>query len=438
MKKKIALLLALLALATGLLLTACDEPTPPAPPHTHTLTLVESAAPQCNTPGNIEHYACTGCDKTFADEEGETELADVSTGTVDCVYVDCICKWCGGNNHTLTHTEGVAPQCNKAGTLEHWTCSVCERIYTDAAATQQTESTVAERVPCEYIDGLCKWCGWNTDGYVRCDKDGTPNASGDYILFGEYPQTIKAPDVTVSNERDDRGYYLGSDGAYYAKVKAGPKEEHYRFSDNTKIVKDTIYYFKVEPIRWRILKTEDGKAFLFCDSIINCKTYTTYADSLQLKRTNDYETSSIRKWLNETFYENAFGDLQRSLIETTTLDNSAKTTGCSWYKYPYKNTTDKVFLLSYQAATYMDYGFDYATRRMQASDYSRARGVYMNTTKDYYGCGAWWLRSPFKQYNQDEDNYSVSTVNYDGDTQYYGPAGRTQIGVVPALYIRLK
>ena len=438
--KKIALFLfALLTLTAGLLLSACDEPIPPAPPHVHTIVHVDSAEPQCKTPGHVEHYACTGCDKTFADEEGVTELADVSTGTVDCVFVDCICKWCGGNNHTLTHTAGVAPQCNKAGILEHWTCSVCEKIYTDEAATQQTETTVAEKVACEYVDGLCKWCGWNADGYVRCDKDGTPNANGDYILFGEYPQTIKAPDVTVTDERDDRGYYLGSDGAYYAKVKAGPKEEDYRFSDNTKIIKNTIYYFKVEPIRFRILKIEDGKAFLFCDSVINCKTYTSFADSLQLDRSNDFENSSIRKWLNETFYENAFSDLQSSLIETTAVDNSAKTTGCSWSKYPYKSTTDKVFLLSYKDVINKEYGFSGSeqnfdpARQIVATDYSRARGVYMDTVKDYYGCSGWWLRSPY-----DKTTATVHTVNYDGFCSYYAGAGVTQIGVVPALYLTLK
>lgn len=45
---------------------------------------------------------------------------------------------------------------------------------------------------------------------------------GDYIYFGEYPQTIKEDNVVISTEQDSRGYFLGSDGAYYAKVVASP------------------------------------------------------------------------------------------------------------------------------------------------------------------------------------------------------------------------
>jgi uncharacterized repeat protein (TIGR02543 family) len=71
---------------------------------------------------------------------------------------------------------------------------------------------------------------------------------GDYIYLGEYPQTLKSDDVTITKTIDERGYYLGSDGFYYAKY--------------------STYYFKVEPIRWRILTEQDGKAFLFCDIII--------------------------------------------------------------------------------------------------------------------------------------------------------------------------
>ena len=39
---------------------------------------------------------------------------------------------------------------------------------------------------------------------------------GDYIYFGEYPQTIKASDVVITSTQDERGYYLGSDGAAFA------------------------------------------------------------------------------------------------------------------------------------------------------------------------------------------------------------------------------
>ena len=38
---------------------------------------------------------------------------------------------------------------------------------------------------------------------------------GEYIYFGEYPQSLKADEIVISNTVDDRGYYLGNDGFYY-------------------------------------------------------------------------------------------------------------------------------------------------------------------------------------------------------------------------------
>ena len=59
--------------------------------------------------------------------------------------------------------------------------------------------------------------------YTRCDKDGNSQDDGEYLLFGEYPQTLKKDEVIVTETVDDRGYYLGDDGAYYAKVVADRK-----------------------------------------------------------------------------------------------------------------------------------------------------------------------------------------------------------------------
>ena len=41
---------------------------------------------------------------------------------------------------------------------------------------------------------------------------------------------------------------------------------------------------------------------------------------------NTYRDSTIRAWLNDTFYDMAFTDLQRELILLTTVQNGARTT----------------------------------------------------------------------------------------------------------------
>lgn len=255
---------------------------------------------------------------------------------------------------------------------------------------------------------------------------------GNYVYFGEYPQTVKADDVTVLETQDARGYYLGSDGSYYAKVVATPCESGYTFSTGATVTNGATYYFKVEPIRWRILSENGETALLLCDSIIANQRYDAGGN-------NNYKESNVRAWLNETFYQTAFSDLQQEIILTTLVDNSADSTGYSSNRYACEDTEDKVFLLSYREVTNSAYGFasssfTYDTaRRMQTSDHTRATGAYMDTSSDYYGCGYWWLRSP-------DDGYSISAryVAYAGDEgSYYTIVDYSYYGVVAALQIRL-
>ncbi|MDE7087234.1 MAG: hypothetical protein K2O67_03475, partial [Clostridia bacterium] len=47
--------------------------------HVHSMTKMEAKAPGCTTVGNTQFWYCTGCEKYFADEEGETEIELEST-----------------------------------------------------------------------------------------------------------------------------------------------------------------------------------------------------------------------------------------------------------------------------------------------------------------------------------------------------------------------
>ncbi len=304
--------------------------------------------------------------------------------------------------------------------------------------------------------------------------------SGDYIYFGSYPQTVKASTVTIKSTTDSRGYYLGSDSAYYAKVSATPYGSNYKFSNNAQITTGTTYYFKVEQIKWRILYSTGSTALLVCDSILDAYPYEIY--------TNNYENSSIRNYfLNDSaFYGKAFTSAEQGIIRNTTVDNTKYTTerdrrysvdmsekvtidnteydrfkleNCGHQLYEYKkdpkdktwkwelyaestndyacaNTTDKVFLLSYADVFNESYGFwpyftNDSARRRTASDYSRASGLLIDTSDSYYGCGHWWLRSPY--YDCD---YMAAVVNFDGFVDNYY-VGLHHFGVVPALWINL-
>lgn len=249
-------------------------------------------------------------------------------------------------------------------------------------------------------------------------------------MFGEYPQTIKANNITVGTSTDTRGYCLGSDGYYYAKVTATPCSSGYTFSTSATVSSGTVYYFKVEPIKWRILSESGGTALILCESIIANMWYDGSS--------NNYMNSEIRAWLNGEFYNKAFTALQQELIQITNVDNSVYSTGYSSNSYACDNTNDKIFLPSYREMVNTAYGFssDYSAydtaRRRLTSDYSRATGVWMSTNTTYYGNGYWWLRSPSSL-----DSDIARGVDYYGSIYYNYYVSDTSYGVVPALRLRL-
>ena len=277
---------------------------------------------------------------------------------------------------------------------------------------------------------------------IFCDADSIYIRDNGYIYLGEYPQTIKADGITITNTTDSRGYYLGSDGYYYAKVIATPYKTGYTFSNETSVIDGEEYYFKVEPIRWRILSEENGEALILCDSIIE-KTkfqssrystgglyYTKANGAPEGTYANNYEYSEVRAWLNSTFLENTFSEAEQAKILTTLVDNSVASTGYTSNSYACNDTNDKIFLLSAAEVTSSDYGFstDYydTARYMVLSDYARALGLAMSTSSSTYGNGYWWLRSPGSDISDYARNVFVGGFIDYLNVDYV-------LGVVPAL-----
>ena len=277
---------------------------------------------------------------------------------------------------------------------------------------------------------------------------GEANENSKYIYFGEYPQSIKDDNVTIDlNTQDSRGYYLGSDGFYYAAVVSSGSG--YKFSNDTVASSGTIHYFKVEPIKWRILSLDDESAIILCDSIIehmeyqsdegnpNNWPYITANGAPDGTHINNYKYSDVRRWLNSDFYNKAFTSFEKESILTTNVDNSAATTDNSSNKYACENTEDKVFLLSYQDVTNGAYGFttdDYPdkARDMKTSDYSRALGAsgFMSTDLTNYGIGSphYYMREYVCQIRYSLDD---STDDFSAEEGYYSS------GIVPAMRVSI-
>lgn len=153
--------------------------------------------------------------------------------------------------------------------------------------------------------------------------------------------------------------------------------------------------------------------------------------------TNNYESSLVRKWLNESFYSTAFNESQKLKIQTTQVDNSATSTCMSPNPFASDNTSDKVYLLSYKDVINSHYGFSASIenedlmKAAKTTELVRALGMAYNTSNQYYGNAAWMLRSPF-HLNKD----GISMISNKNKIIQYSDV-QNEYGIRPAITIAL-
>ncbi len=369
------------------------------------------------------------------------------------------------NGTTLT-TENLPNLTEKGWNFLGW--------YTNSSFDEVTKASEGQSIT-ESITLYAKWEEYAGPEVLPAGTDGTAGTSAKYVHFGEWPQTIKANNVTVNESVSEvHGaftYYSGSDGYWYVKCRENAYESWYTYSNGTTVAQNnanSTKYFKVEPIKWRVL-TENyngtGKALLLAESVLtgNVPYYISSSNrtigSLNVYA-NNYKYSTIRAYLNGTYESNdmqtntytnkgflqtAFTTEAQSLIATTIVDNSAASTTDSGNNlnqatsYACANTSDKIFLLSEKEVTTSSYGFaSYNsiatpnTRIRVTTDFAKANYAYY-WASDGYG-GWWWLRSPAF-----DSNYYALAVDIGGSVNCYRNDVYYTFGnVVPALTISLQ
>ena len=262
---------------------------------------------------------------------------------------------------------------------------------------------------------------------------------GSSFTLGKYPQTVVEDSATLTalataTDSDSDGYLeYGSDE--YKKVTGAPDSSGYKSaSGNVTFATGTVYYFKVEPITWKVLSGQGtATGLVMSEKILTNSVYYTSTSNRTVSGStvyaNNYQYSTLRAMLNgldgsaysvgnfagKGFLDIAFTEAEKAYITTTTVDNSAATTGSSSNSYACANTSDRIFALSYKDLINTSYGFNSSysnndtARRGVLTDYARATGAGMSTDSSYYGNGSWWSRSP----NADNSNYA-RYVNGDG------------------------
>lgn len=157
----------------------------------------------------------------------------------------------------------------------------------------------------------------------------------------------------------------------------------------------------IEPIEWTVMSITGNKAMLLSKNAIDCIPY----NNSNYTKTN-WKDCSLRKWLNDDFYNMAFDKDEKKRIVKSTLKNEDNP------KYGTEGgdeTADYIFVLSLSDAINGDYGFKDNYNRTSGvydkdegrvcnfTDYAKARAYESHSSlvkENNKVIGAWWLRTP--------------------------------------------
>ena len=281
-----------------------------------------------------------------------------------------------------------------------------------------------------------------------------------YLTLGRYPQHILEDPRTVSELKTGiangtlvadplTGLYTYKN-TLFAKATANPYHNeantyHSSFSNGEDVEKGKDYFFIVEPITWRLLSgdinKEGAELLLLSEDVLTASAFKGDLTPRIFKGipvyANNWEYSDIRAFLNETFYNEAFMEGEKTFLLTSTVDFSKKT--AHFERFANGTTTDdKVFLLSYADTANTSYGWNHwtitedARKVAKATDYAKAMGVYASLNSgDEHDAAHWWLRSSGDFEGRASVTSAIGTVGtYSVEC--------AAIGVRPTIKIKLK
>lgn len=324
----------------------------------------------------------------------------------------------GGGYYNVNRTDmGVVPAFKfnpktptlaKGSKIEFGSYPQSEVTDADEVAKLEADSENYLWVSYKYYSGT----GNSTDGEME---------PGDFMLYKDFYSDGEMFRAVTFSE-----YRPGTGGGLKGDVFSNQKDNDYH--------PNNVYYFKYEPLTWRVLDPDEG--YIMCDNIIDSQSYQNFVirkdDKLYNSKdctnyVSDWETCSLRQWLNKTFYNTAFSREEKMLIGTTFLENNSP--DGTWFG---TDTGDKIFILSFDDVINSAYGFDPSksefdeARKLKGTDYSKCQGVYISQ-----GYPHWWLRTP----GNAEAVYLVSSYGWAAlGLGVYG----TGVGVVPALKLNPK
>ena len=257
----------------------------------------------------------------------------------------------------------------------------------------------------------------------------TYTRQGDTVWFGYYPQT-KATDEEVakmSSSPDADGYYTSGNDKFVKVTSADPKEHsetadttYIPFDDNSQPVVGATYYFKMEPIEWKVMVDDaDNNAVklvskkyldthVWLTEFVKGGSWWEYYNTLdgvpENTPANGWRYSEIRAWLNDGFLNTAFTEEEKKSI----------------YVFANKNTID--YREDDETTVVNDYvaignrnDYDAAGTDGRPTDYAIVKGASWCYNKDHI---YYWVNASFQNFGNDtvrlyrhDEHEKCNTVN---------------------------
>ncbi len=357
----------------------------------------------------------------------------------------------------------VEGNCTEKG-YTPYVCRLCKtekKEYTDYAHVYNKDTGECNLcgAVCEhdFRDYECARCQFN----IREELDARSGifVCGDVTYFGSYPQS-HVSDSDIIAELDE---YFGANkaktertlnGIVYVKADVSLQSNTaLSFSDGTilspAVNGRTVHYFRRDPIAWR----QGKNGVLVADCILDVRAFqenvttvgtNSYFNVENGVYANNWSVSTARLFLSETFYQTAFNEKQKAMIEPTINDN----TNSGYYEpsdsRPWcvqEETTDAVFLPSFVDLCEKDALVDKPNAALcrTVSDYALCSPIVVDGMKNV--TAKWYLRSPGLSSGyvcavEEDGKLSCSTLTYK-EKEINGDTKKTGMGIVPALKVSL-
>ena len=248
-----------------------------------------------------------------------------------------------------------------------------------------------------------------------------------FLIVGPIISIINGMLIYGFGELIDNNVEIKKRGMAFDDGSRWTGKEHINVDDTMKFGN---YHGAVE---WLVLDKKDGKELLISKYCLDAKEY----DKNENNESVTWETCTLRQWLNDEFFNEAFSEKEKELICDTHLQNPDNpeygTDGGN-------DTTDKVFLLSIDEAS--RYFADNEARLTYATAYAKENGAGDKN--------AWWgLRSPGEDENNvamvgDVGSISIYSdgksvyVNKDGAVNCNGQNVGSNFGIRPAIWANIE